>query len=145
MYSPASPTFQIWGTVEEVGVLFPSAQTHILIGLLKRGICYLIYLLIKSTEFGRFPGKGSLKHVPNRHTGSILGKHLPRATESTPSALHRDRTGEGGGTTRQDSRISWHTWLPSSQVLSQPELLRVQGVWLGKFLTCHVRIKHPIT
>lgn len=40
-----------------------SVTTHMsthLIGLLKRGICYL---LIKSKELGRFPDRRSLKHV----------------------------------------------------------------------------------
>lgn len=45
--------------------------THLNWSPQERGICYVIHLLIKSTEFGRFPDKGSLKHVPKRHTGSI--------------------------------------------------------------------------
>lgn len=95
----SSPTPQNWGTVKEVGVLFltPSIQAYILIGLLKKGICYLIHLLIKSIEFRRSPDRESVKHVPNIHIGHITGKHLPRATESMPSTLLRDgRRGSEG-------------------------------------------------
>lgn len=70
-----------------------SVTTHMsthLIGLLKRGICYL---LIKSKELGRFPDRRSLKHVHTIHAGFIIRKLLPKHWEL---AFGTDQRCEGG-------------------------------------------------
>lgn len=107
----------------------PAAQAHIFAGLFKRDICYLIHLLIKSIEFGRFPDRGSWKHVHNIHTGFIVGKHLPRATESMLSTLLRDGRGGSAGWRQQGGHsgimIHLDRLFPGAQPTRTPQGLGV--------------------
>ena len=133
-----------WGRAGEAGLLSltppPGAHTH-LIGL-KRDVCYLIHLLIKSIEPGKFSDRGNLTHVHDIHTGFIIAKHLPKGTERMLSTLISDGRGGRKGWHHQAGHPGLMTHLaclfPGAQ---PPRTPPCPGVWLGKFLTCHISIK----
>lgn len=88
---------QIWRTVEEAGMwyLTPSPRAHILLVSSRRQLLFHPFAQLMNLEDSL---RGSLKHVHRAHTGFIIRKHLPKATEGKLSTLMRDRRGgsEGG-------------------------------------------------
>ena len=121
-----------WGRADEAGLLFltpsPGAHTH-LIGLLERGICNLIHLLIKSIEPGRFSDRESWTHVHDIHIGCIIAKHLPKATERVLSTWISDGRGGRQGCHHQAGHPGLMTHLacllPGAQPTRTPQCPRV--------------------
>lgn len=121
----------------------PQGHTHThLIGLLKRGVCHLIHLLIKWTWKVPWPRKLDARaHI---HTGFIIRKHLAKATEHM--LFHTDQRRQGrkwrvvplGRTPRSNDTPG----LPPSRC-SATRTPQCPRVWLEKFLTCHIWTKPP--